>query len=84
MSESVWIAILLFLRVLMHWFAQAFAFTSSVKAKRLQSRATEKEQKRLHVPTIDRNIGEPAPFVIVVQGPPQVCVYEILSFLLSI
>lgn len=51
---------------------KAFAFNSSVKAKRLQSRATEKEQKRLHVPTIDRNTGESAPFVIVVQGPPQV------------
>ncbi|KAL8530896.1 hypothetical protein ACS0TY_007794 [Phlomoides rotata] len=51
---------------------KAFAFNSSVKAKRLQSRATEKEQKRLHVPTIDRNTGEPAPFVVVVQGPPQV------------
>ncbi|XP_042035719.1 ribosome biogenesis protein bms1-like [Salvia splendens] len=51
---------------------KAFAFTSSKKAKRLQSRATEKEQKRLHLPTIDRNIGEPAPFVVVVQGPPQV------------
>ncbi|KAG8375611.1 hypothetical protein BUALT_Bualt10G0118400 [Buddleja alternifolia] len=51
---------------------KAFAFSSSVKAKRLQSRATEKEQKRLHVPTIDRNMGEPAPFVVVVQGPPQV------------
>ncbi|PIN24705.1 GTP-binding protein AARP2 involved in 40S ribosome biogenesis [Handroanthus impetiginosus] len=51
---------------------KAFAFTSTVKAKRLQSRATEKEQKRLHVPTIDRTTGEPAPFVVVVQGPPKV------------
>ncbi|KAL0318378.1 UNVERIFIED_CONTAM: Ribosome biogenesis protein BMS1 [Sesamum angustifolium] len=51
---------------------KAFAFTSTVKAKRLQSRATEKEQKRLHVPKIDRTTGEPAPFVVVVQGPPQV------------
>ncbi|XP_051151391.1 ribosome biogenesis protein bms1 [Andrographis paniculata] len=51
---------------------KAFAFTSTVKAKRLQSRATEKEQKRLHVPTIDRSTGEPAPFVVVVQGPPKV------------
>ncbi|KAL3655679.1 Glycoside hydrolase 2 (Mannanase, beta-galactosidase) [Castilleja foliolosa] len=51
---------------------KAFADTSSVKAKRLQSRATEKEQKRLHIPTIDRTTGEPAPFVVVVQGPPQV------------
>ncbi|KAG5536403.1 hypothetical protein RHGRI_023991 [Rhododendron griersonianum] len=51
---------------------KAFAFSSTVKAKRLQSRATEKEQRRLHVPTIDRSTGEPAPYVVVVQGPPQV------------
>lgn len=43
-----------------------------MKAKRLHSIATEKEQKRLHVPTIDRSTGEPAPFVIVVHGPPKV------------
>lgn len=53
---------------------QAFSYTGTVKAKRAQSRATEKEQRRLHLPTIDRNLGEPAPYVIVVQGPPQVCV----------
>ncbi|CAL5389306.1 unnamed protein product [Camellia sinensis] len=51
---------------------KAFAFSSTVKAKRLQSRASEKEQWRLYVPTIDRSIGEPAPYVVVVQGPPQV------------
>ncbi|KAK4598333.1 hypothetical protein RGQ29_015700 [Quercus rubra] len=51
---------------------KAFAFSSSVKAKRLQSRTVEKEQRRLHVPVIDRAYGEPPPFVIVVQGPPQV------------
>lgn len=51
---------------------KAFGFNSSVKARKLQSRATEKEQKRLHLPTIDRSTGEPAPYVIVVQGPPQV------------
>ncbi|KAI3927600.1 hypothetical protein MKX01_026533, partial [Papaver californicum] len=50
---------------------KAFAFNSSSKAKRLQSRATEKEQRRLHAPTIDRTIGEPAPYVIVVHGPPK-------------
>lgn len=43
-----------------------------MKAKRLQSRTVEKEQRRLHVPVIDRAYGEPPPFVIVVQGPPQV------------
>ncbi|KAH9305080.1 hypothetical protein KI387_009484 [Taxus chinensis] len=51
---------------------KAFAFNSSVKAKRLQAAAAEKDQRRLHVPTIDRSNGEPAPYVIVVQGPPQV------------
>ncbi|XP_076953784.1 uncharacterized protein LOC143627967 [Bidens hawaiensis] len=51
---------------------KAFAFNSTVKAKRLQSRAAEKEQRRLHIPTIDRTTGEPAPYVIVVHGPPQV------------
>lgn len=51
---------------------KAFAFSSSVKAKRLQSRAAEKEQRRLHFPTIDHSIGEPAPYVVVVHGPPKV------------
>ncbi|XP_047312141.1 ribosome biogenesis protein BMS1 homolog isoform X2 [Impatiens glandulifera] len=51
---------------------KAFAFSSKVKAKRLQSRATEKEQRRLRVPQIDRAIGEPPPYVVVVQGPPKV------------
>ncbi|XP_050206240.1 uncharacterized protein LOC126655914 [Mercurialis annua] len=51
---------------------KAFAFNSSVKAKRLQSRTVEKEQRRLHVPTIDRSYGEPAPYVVLVHGPPQV------------
>ena len=50
-----------------------------MKAKRLQSRTVEKEQRRLHVPVIDRAYGEPPPFVIVVQGPPQV--FEIFFFL---
>ncbi|GAY62785.1 hypothetical protein CUMW_220550, partial [Citrus unshiu] len=49
----------------------AFGFTSSVKAKRSQMRATEKEQRRLHIPTIDRSYGEPPPYVVVVQEPPR-------------
>lgn len=43
-----------------------------MKAKKLQSRTVEKEQRKLHVPTIERNYGEPPPFVVVVHGPPQV------------
>jgi len=51
---------------------KAFAFQSATKAKRLQARSAEIEQRRLHVPIMDRSIGEPPPFVVVVQGPPQV------------
>ncbi|KAK8445986.1 hypothetical protein SEVIR_9G418700v4 [Setaria viridis] len=51
---------------------KAFAFQSATKAKRLQARSAEIEQRRLHVPVMDRSIGEPPPFVVVVQGPPQV------------
>ncbi|CAN4111258.1 unnamed protein product [Withania somnifera] len=59
---------------------KAFAFNSTVKAKKLQARATEKEPKRLHIPTIDRSTGEPAPYVIVVQGPPKET-FEFLNIL---
>ncbi|XP_062211159.1 ribosome biogenesis protein bms1-like [Phragmites australis] len=51
---------------------KAFAFQSATKAKRLQARSAEIEQRRLHVPIMDRSIGEPPPFVVVVQGPPRV------------
>ncbi|KAL9261578.1 Ribosome biogenesis protein BMS1-like protein [Drosera capensis] len=51
---------------------KAFGFRSNVKAKRLQSLAVEKEQRKLHIPTVDRAIGEPPPFVVVVHGPPKV------------
>ncbi|KAH1129308.1 hypothetical protein J1N35_000686 [Gossypium stocksii] len=51
---------------------EAFAFHSNAKAKRLQSRAVEKEQRRLHLPVIDRSYGKLPPFVVVLQGPPQV------------
>ncbi|XP_028084566.1 uncharacterized protein LOC114285688 isoform X2 [Camellia sinensis] len=59
---------------------KAFAFSSTAKAKRLQLRASEKEQRRLHVPTIDWSIGEPAPYVVLVQGPPQET-FEFLNIL---
>ncbi|KAB2615160.1 ribosome biogenesis protein bms1-like [Pyrus ussuriensis x Pyrus communis] len=51
---------------------KAFACQSAGKAKRLQSRTVEKQQRRLHVPTIDRSYGEPAPYVVLVHGPPKV------------
>ncbi|CAM8899836.1 unnamed protein product [Rhodiola kirilowii] len=51
---------------------KAFSFKSSVKARRLHTYSTEKEQRRLHLPTVDRAIGEPPPYVVLVQGPPKV------------
>ncbi|KAJ4895376.1 P-loop containing nucleoside triphosphate hydrolases superfamily protein [Raphanus sativus] len=51
---------------------RAFADKSAVKAKREKMRDVEKEQRRIHLPTIDRNYGDPPPFVVVVQGPPGV------------
>ncbi|XP_020087257.1 ribosome biogenesis protein bms1-like isoform X1 [Ananas comosus] len=51
---------------------KAFAFNSSVKAKKLQARSAEIEQRRLHVPINDRSTGEPAPLVVIVHGPLQV------------
>lgn len=55
-----------------HLILQAFADKSAVKAKREMMRDVEKEQRRIHLPTIDRNYGDPPPFVVVVQGPPGV------------
>ncbi|KAL3698605.1 hypothetical protein R1sor_012681 [Riccia sorocarpa] len=51
---------------------KAFTFQSSAKAKRLQARSAEKDQRRLHVPVVDRSSGEPPPYIVVVQGPPGV------------
>lgn len=58
---------------------KAFAFSSTVKAKRLQSRSVEKEQRRLHVPTIDRSYGEQPPYVVLVHGPPKVYIVYLIS-----
>ncbi|CAA0172743.1 unnamed protein product [Arabidopsis thaliana] len=51
---------------------KAFGVKSVVHAKKAKHHAAEKEQKRLHLPKIDRNYGEAPPFVVVVQGPPGV------------
>ncbi|KAI5067058.1 hypothetical protein GOP47_0017586 [Adiantum capillus-veneris] len=51
---------------------KAFGFQSSTKVKRLQAISAEKDQRRLHVPVLDRTVEEPPPYVVVVQGPPQV------------
>ncbi|EOA39223.1 hypothetical protein CARUB_v10012207mg [Capsella rubella] len=51
---------------------KAFSFKSARRAQLAESHATEKEQKRLHLPKIDRTYGDPPPVVVVVQGPPGV------------
>ncbi|KAH1121728.1 hypothetical protein J1N35_004888 [Gossypium stocksii] len=62
---------------------KAFAFRSNAKAKRLQSLAVEKEQRRLHIPIIDRSYGKLPLFVVVVQGPPQVHITGVVDFSLA-
>ncbi len=51
--------------------AQAFIFSSAARSKREKTRVAEKEQRRLHVPILERPVDEPPPFVVLVHGPPQ-------------
>ncbi|KIY93770.1 putative Ribosome biogeneis protein BMS1 like protein [Monoraphidium neglectum] len=52
---------------------KAFAFQSAGKARASRARSAEKEQRRMHVPMAERAAAvDPAPFVVLVQGPPQV------------
>lgn len=56
---------------------RAFSFKSAVSAKKLHYKTMEREERRLHVPRNDYAAAtlaeeELPPYVIVVQGPPQV------------
>ena len=51
---------------------KAFIYASSRRAKASQARKADKEQKRLHVPMMERATAEPPPFTVLVQGPPGV------------
>ncbi|CAL8465158.1 g4693 [Coccomyxa elongata] len=51
---------------------KAFLNKSRFKAKLQRARTADKEQKRMHVPVVERAPEEPPPFVVLVQGPPQV------------
>ena len=51
---------------------RAFIFSSKGKAKIQKARSAEKEQKRMHVPAVERLSDEPPPFTILVHGPPGV------------
>eukprot|EP00798_Chlamydomonas_sp_ICE-L_P024733 gene24733-10369_t len=49
---------------------RAFAFQSAGKAKRNQSRSSEKDQRRMHAPMMERAVDEPPPLMVLVHGPP--------------
>ncbi|KAK9820869.1 hypothetical protein WJX81_007795 [Elliptochloris bilobata] len=51
---------------------KAFTVKSRGRAKLQRARTAEKEQKRMHVPVVERAPEEPPPFVVLVQGPPGV------------
>jgi hypothetical protein len=53
---------------------KAFAFNSGRNASKQIRRNSEKEQKRLHVPLVDRSSAaeEPPPIIVAVTGPPGV------------
>lgn len=51
---------------------KAFIFKSRGKAKIQRARTAEKDQRRMHVPAVEKNVEEPPPFTILVQGPPGV------------
>ncbi|KAI8809900.1 hypothetical protein BJ742DRAFT_852387 [Cladochytrium replicatum] len=50
--------------------AKAFTAFSKVRQERAARRNVEKEQKKLHVPLVDRTPLEPPPVIIAVVGPP--------------
>ncbi|KAI8804043.1 hypothetical protein BJ742DRAFT_682433 [Cladochytrium replicatum] len=50
--------------------AKAFTAFSKVRQERAARRNVEKEQKKLHVPLVDRSPLEPPPVIIAVVGPP--------------
>ena len=57
----------------MHAFiTKAFAFTSGSRADKAIRRNLDKDQKKLHVPRIDRTSLQPPPVVVAVVGPPGV------------
>lgn len=51
---------------------RAFIFSSKGKAKIQKARSAEKEQRRMHVPAVERLSDEPPPFTVLVHGPPGV------------
>ena len=51
---------------------RAFIFSSKGKAKIQKARTAEREQRRMHVPVVEQLTDEPAPYVVLLHGPPGV------------
>jgi ribosome biogenesis protein BMS1 len=52
---------------------RAFAFNSGVRANRSIQRSLEKDEKKLHLPLVDRTPIESPPVIVAVVGPKGVC-----------
>ncbi|VDK70447.1 unnamed protein product [Onchocerca ochengi] len=52
--------------------AKAFTFQSAVKASRAIRRAADKDEKKKHIPIVDRTPVEPPPVIVAIVGPSKV------------
>ncbi|CAG9538438.1 unnamed protein product [Cercopithifilaria johnstoni] len=52
--------------------AKAFTFQSAVKASRAIRRAADKDEKKKHIPVVDRTPVEPPPIIVAIVGPSKV------------
>ncbi|KAM3717254.1 Ribosome biogenesis protein [Dirofilaria immitis] len=52
--------------------AKAFTFQSAVKASRAIRRAADKDEKKKHIPVVDRAPVEPPPIIVAIVGPSKV------------
>lgn len=59
--------------------SQAFAFNSGSRANKTIQRNLDKDQKKLHVPLVDRTPVEAPPVVIAVVGPPGVIIFTFIK-----
>ncbi|KHN89148.1 Ribosome biogenesis protein bms1 [Toxocara canis] len=52
--------------------AKAFTFRSAIKAARAIRRAADKDEKKKHIPVVDRTPLEPPPIIVAIVGPSKV------------
>uniref|UniRef100_A0A0R3RRL0 Bms1-type G domain-containing protein n=1 Tax=Elaeophora elaphi TaxID=1147741 RepID=A0A0R3RRL0_9BILA len=52
--------------------AKAFTFQSAIKASRAIRRAADKDEKKKHIPLVDRTPVEPPPVIVAIVGPSKV------------